>query len=72
MIVFLSLVDMTSTYTPPTPGSKIIIVGAGALGLSTAFALSEKKAYEIHVFDRDQIPVPDAASTGKVSPVDIQ
>lgn len=56
---------MSSNYTPPAPGSKIIIVGAGALGLSTAFALSEKKeAYDIHVFDRDQIPVPDAASTG--------
>lgn len=56
----------SSSYTPPAPGSKIIIVGAGALGLSTAFALSERKeeAYNIHVFDRDQIPVPDAASTG--------
>ncbi|KAI7883299.1 nucleotide-binding domain-containing protein [Lichtheimia hyalospora FSU 10163] len=55
---------MTSNYTPPVPNSKIIIVGAGALGLSTAFALSKKEeGYDIHVFDRDQVPVPDAAST---------
>ena len=52
------------SYTPPPPGSKIIIVGAGAFGLSTAYALSLKNKYEIWVFDRDQIPIPDAASTG--------
>ena len=59
---------MTSNCTPPAPNSKIIIVGAGALGLSTAFALSKKEeGYDIHVFDRDQVPVPDAASTGNLS-----
>ncbi|KAI7858794.1 FAD dependent oxidoreductase [Circinella umbellata] len=51
------------SYTPPPPGSKIIIVGAGAFGLSTAYALSLKNKYEIWVFDRDQVPIPDAAST---------
>ncbi|KAI9494706.1 FAD dependent oxidoreductase-domain-containing protein [Zychaea mexicana] len=54
----------TSSYTPPPPGSKIIIVGAGAFGLSTAYALSLKNKYDIWVFDRDTVPVPDAASTG--------
>ncbi|KAI9247124.1 FAD dependent oxidoreductase [Phascolomyces articulosus] len=52
-----------STYTPPPSGSRIIIVGAGAFGLSTAYALSLKKKYQISVFDRYQVPVPDAAST---------
>lgn len=52
-------------YTAPTPGSKIIIVGGGCFGLSTAYALSLKRQYEICVFDRQTIPCPDAASTGK-------
>ncbi|KAG1468111.1 hypothetical protein G6F56_004030 [Rhizopus delemar] len=50
-------------YTAPTPGSKIIIVGGGCFGLSTAYALSLKRQYEICVFDRQTIPCPDAAST---------
>ncbi|KAI9312855.1 FAD dependent oxidoreductase [Dichotomocladium elegans] len=52
-------------YVPPVPGSKIIIVGGGAFGLSTAYALSSKadKHYDIWVFDRQSIPAPDAAST---------
>lgn len=55
-----------SYYTAPKPGSKIIIVGGGAFGLSTAYALALKKKYDIWVFDRAaSIPAPDAASTGK-------
>ncbi|EPB81331.1 hypothetical protein HMPREF1544_11948 [Mucor circinelloides 1006PhL] len=53
-------------YTPPKPNSKIIIVGAGCFGLSTAFALSKDKAknYDIWVYDRgSSIPISDAAST---------
>lgn len=52
-------------YRPPEPGAKIIIVGGGAFGLSTAYALSLKKKYDIWVFDRSSIPAPDAASNGK-------
>lgn len=51
-------------YTPPTPGSKIIIVGGGSFGLSTAYALALKKQYDIYVFDRQPIPATDAASSG--------
>jgi sarcosine oxidase/L-pipecolate oxidase len=56
---------MTNNYTPPAPGSKIIIVGGGCFGLSTAYALSLKNQYDIWVYDRQEIPAPDAASTGK-------
>ena len=52
-------------YQPPVPGSKIIIVGAGAFGLSTAYALSLMNKYDIWVFERQTIPSPDAASSGK-------
>jgi sarcosine oxidase/L-pipecolate oxidase len=55
-------------YKPPKPGAKIIIVGGGSFGLSTAHALSLKgNAYDIHVFDRERIPASDAASTGECS-----
>ncbi|GAA5811939.1 hypothetical protein MFLAVUS_005386 [Mucor flavus] len=50
------------TYTPPNAGNKIIIVGGGCFGLSTAYALSLKNRYDIYVYDRQQIPAPDAAS----------
>ncbi|KAI7896951.1 FAD dependent oxidoreductase [Mucor mucedo] len=54
---------MNSTYQAPTPGSKIIIVGGGCFGLSTALALSSaNKNYRITVYDRESIPVRDAAS----------
>jgi hypothetical protein len=53
-------------YQPPKNGAKIIIVGGGSFGLSTAHALSLKaKGYDIHVYDREKIPASDAASTGK-------
>ncbi|KAI8578832.1 hypothetical protein K450DRAFT_244750 [Umbelopsis ramanniana AG] len=51
-------------YQPPKNGAKIIIVGGGSFGLSTAHALSLKaKGYDIHVYDREKIPASDAAST---------
>ncbi|ORZ24687.1 FAD dependent oxidoreductase [Absidia repens] len=43
--------------------TKVIIVGGGCFGLSTAYALSLSEEYEVWVFDRQQIPAPDAAST---------
>lgn len=55
---------VTESYTPPLAGSKIIIVGGGCFGLSTAYALSLKNQYQITVFDRQTIPAPDAASSG--------
>ncbi|KAL0084029.1 FAD dependent oxidoreductase [Phycomyces blakesleeanus] len=51
------------TYQPPAPGDKIIIVGGGCFGLSTAYALSLKGIYDVWVYDRQTIPAPDAAST---------
>lgn len=56
---------MAIEYAPPAPGSKIIIVGGGCFGLSTAYALALKQQYEIWVFDRQAIPATDAASCGK-------
>ncbi|KAI8057572.1 FAD dependent oxidoreductase [Gilbertella persicaria] len=53
---------MSIGYSPPAPGSKIIIVGGGCFGISTAYALALKNQYEIYVFDRNEIPSPDAAS----------
>lgn len=57
-----------ASYTPPKAGSKIIIVGGGCYGLSTAYTLSsdKDKNYVVWVYDRgSSIPVRDAASTGK-------
>lgn len=58
---------MTTNYTAPKPGSRIIIVGGGCFGLSTALELSlnKEKNYHIIVYDREAIPVRDAASNGK-------
>ncbi|OBZ91469.1 L-pipecolate oxidase [Choanephora cucurbitarum] len=52
-------------YIPPPSNSKIIIVGAGCFGLSTAYALSldKEKNYDIWVYDKATVPVPEAAST---------
>lgn len=60
----LPFFTLSIMYTPPSPHSKIIIVGGGTFGLSTAYALSQKNQYDIWVFDRQEIPSPDAASTG--------
>jgi sarcosine oxidase/L-pipecolate oxidase len=55
-----------ASYQAPKPGSKIILVGGGCFGLSTALALSldKSKNYTIVVYDREVIPVRDAASNG--------
>ena len=57
-----------SSYQAPKPGSSIIIVGGGCFGLSTALALSRDKSknYQITVYDREAIPVRDAASNGMI------
>lgn len=61
-----SFLMSAAPYQPPKNGAKIIIVGGGSFGLSTAHALSLKaKGYDIHVYDREKIPASDAASTGK-------
>ncbi|KAK4515724.1 uncharacterized protein ATC70_010677 [Mucor velutinosus] len=51
-------------YQAPAAGSKIIIVGGGCFGLSTAYSLALNKAknYKVWVYDREEIPVRDAAS----------
>ncbi|KAF7728477.1 hypothetical protein EC973_006030 [Apophysomyces ossiformis] len=54
-----------SIHSSLKEGSKIVIVGGGCFGLSTAYALSLKNKYDIWVFDRHSIPSADAASTGK-------
>ncbi|KAL1917298.1 uncharacterized protein VTP21DRAFT_4954 [Calcarisporiella thermophila] len=43
-------------------GNRILIVGGGCFGLSTALALSGDPSLHITVFDRAQIPSRDAAS----------
>lgn len=44
--------------------SKILIIGAGTLGLSTAYHLQEDKFRHVVVLDRaDELPARDAAST---------
>lgn len=52
-----------SPYQAPKAGSHIIVVGGGCFGLSTALTLSSK-GYRVTVYDREQIPVRDAASNG--------
>ena len=52
---------MTSSLTPE---SRIIIVGAGAFGLSTAFHLLQRGYSDVIILDRASIlPAVDAAST---------
>lgn len=46
--------------------SKIIIVGSGTVGISSAYAISQNKEYEIVVFDQYSIPSPHASSTGNL------
>jgi hypothetical protein len=68
-ILIFAFAYIVAMYEPPKPKSKIIIVGAGCFGLSTAYALSKDKVknYDIWVYDRGTIPIPDAASTGTKS-----
>lgn len=43
---------------------KILIVGAGCFGISTAYHLLERGYINVTVIDRsDTLPAPDAAST---------
>lgn len=52
-----------TNYQAPKAGSHIVVVGGGCFGLSTALTLS-LKGYQVTVYDREQIPVRDAASSG--------
>ncbi|CAO3642734.1 unnamed protein product [Mucor hiemalis] len=51
-----------TNYQAPKAGSHIVVVGGGCFGLSTALTLSLKE-YQVTVYDREQIPVRDAASS---------
>lgn len=53
-----------SSPTPLTKASRILIVGAGAFGLSTAFHLLGRGYTNVTVLDRaKELPAVDAAST---------
>ncbi|OZJ03040.1 hypothetical protein BZG36_03261 [Bifiguratus adelaidae] len=43
--------------------TRIIIVGGGCFGISTAYAFAKRGTYDVILFDRQNIPAPDAAST---------
>ncbi|CAO3632424.1 unnamed protein product [Cunninghamella echinulata] len=43
--------------------TKIIIVGSGTVGLSSAYTISQNKEYDILVFDQHSVPSPSASST---------
>jgi hypothetical protein len=62
---------MASSSTPKVPAS-ILIVGSGAFGLSTAWALCRNPQYKdttITVVDRQPFPTPDGSSvSSKVLP----
>ncbi|KAI8073984.1 FAD dependent oxidoreductase [Gongronella butleri] len=53
---------MAAMDVPPVR-QKVIIVGGGCFGLSTAYALSVKDDYDVWVYDRLPVPAADAAST---------
>lgn len=45
---------------------KVIIVGAGIFGVSTALFMLDKGGYEVIILDKSKVlPAPDAASTGE-------
>jgi len=49
---------------PPATNAKIVIVGAGCFGLSTAYHLLKRGYTAVTVLDRaENLPAPDAAST---------
>jgi sarcosine oxidase/L-pipecolate oxidase len=46
------------------PESKVLVVGAGCFGLSTAYHLLKRGFKNVTVIDRSEVlPAPDAAST---------
>ena len=47
-----------------TPSSKIVIIGSGCFGISTALHLLQRGYTDVTVLDRSPVlPAPDAAST---------
>lgn len=66
--------DLAETCPPPstlhtsasrtTPSSKIVIVGSGCFGISTALHLLRRGYTDVTILDRSPVlPAPDAAST---------
>ncbi|BFZ63536.1 AAA ATPase midasin [Saitoella coloradoensis] len=48
---------------PPPESSKILILGAGTFGISTAYHLAKSGYSNIHVLDRADVPSPYSAGT---------
>ena len=49
---------------PITPSSRVVIVGSGCFGISTALHLLKRGYTDVVVLDRAPVvPAPDAAST---------
>lgn len=66
--------DLAETRSPPftlrpsvnrtSPSSKIVIIGSGCFGISTALHLLRRGYTDVIVLDRSPVlPAPDAAST---------
>lgn len=54
----------SSTSTP----RKVVIVGSGIFGISTAQWMLRRGGYDVTIVDKSEvIPAPDAASTGEES-----
>jgi len=54
--------------TAPAPQEKrVIIIGCGIFGLSTAYWMLKKGGYRVTLLDKNpQVPAPDAASSGEL------